>query len=155
MKITLSSLAALGLLIFLAPLASAAPATSLIGGPAAGGIAEFTGGEAQAPALERGWIAKRGDNLCGLRDPKQLSHPAKLNYKRCLAATPEMKKMESEGIRPSSPAGIQLKTAAATRVSNAANTVRKAGGFCSVWKAIKHSDGRDVTDITARIVGQF
>ena len=100
-------------------------------------------------------MAKKGDNICGLRDLNQLSNPAKLNYKRCLAATPEMKKMKSEGIKPSSPEGIQLANAAATRVNTAANTIRQAGGFCSVWKTIKHNDGRNVSDITARVVSQY
>jgi len=154
MKITISSLAAVGLLVSLAPVASSAPLAPVA--PTING-AELvsTGSGLDALAFQAGWVVKRGDNLCGLRDPKQLSNPAKVNYKRCLAATPEMKKMESEGIRPGSPEGIQLKNAAATRVSTAANTVRKAGGFCSVWKAIKHNDGRDVSDITARIVGQY
>ena len=71
-----------------------------------------TDAPAATAAVERGWVAKKGDNICGLRDLNQLSNPAKLNYKRCLAATPEMKKMKSEGIKPSSPEGIQLANAA-------------------------------------------
>jgi hypothetical protein len=105
--------------------------------------------------LEAQWICKRADNVCGLRDGKQLSNPAKLNYKRCLQATPEYKKMEDEGVRSDSPEGIRLKAAAANRVRQAANTVRQAGGYCSVWKAISHKDGRRIDDLTSRVIAQY
>lgn len=144
MKHTLTCVAAVGLLV---SFASATPSSTVA--PVAQDLAA-----AVAP-VERGWVANKGDNLCGLRDLGQLSNPAKLNYKRCLDATPEMKKLKADGIKPSSPEGIQLTNAAATRVSTAANTIRKAGGFCSVWKTIKHNDGRNVSDITARVVSQY
>ena len=108
-----------------------------------------------APGLEAGWICKRADNVCGLRDGKQLSKPGKINYKRCLKATPEYKKMEDDGIRPESPEGIRLRTAASNRVRKAANTVRKAGGYCSVWKSISHKDGRSIDDLTSRVTAQY
>ncbi len=107
------------------------------------------------PAVESKWIAKRTDNIVGLKDANQLSNPAVINVKRCLAATPEMKKMKKDGIRADSPEGIRLKNAAANRVRNAADTVRTAGGYCSVWKAIKHQDGRRIPDLTTRVVGQY
>lgn len=101
------------------------------------------------------WIVDASDSICGLRDPEQLSKPAVVNFERCLAGTPELKRMKKEGIRPNTPEGIQLRTEAVDRVTNAANTVRKAGGFCSVWKAIEHRDGRKVPDLTARVLGQY
>ena len=142
-----TSLACRALVGLLASAASSAP--TVAPGP--------DGARAQQPALvvERGWVAALDNNLCGLRDLNQLSNPAKLNYKRCLDATPEMKRVRKEGIKLTSPEGIQLKNAAATRVSTAASTIRKAGGFCSVWKAIKHNDGRKVSDITARVISQY
>ena len=143
MKNTLTRLAAFGLLVSIAaatPVVASSPALEA---------------SSAAALVERGWVAKKGDNLCGLRDLNQISTPAKLNYKRCLAATPEMKKMKADGIKASSPEGIQLANAAATRVNTAANTIRLAGGFCSVWKSIKHNDGRTVSDITARVVSQY
>jgi len=146
MKRILALVVSLG---FLVSAATPAPAA----GPSAPGVSP----ESPDPGavLERGWIVRAADNICGLRDANQLSNPAKLNYKRCLAATPELKKMKDEGIAPESPEGIQLTNAAATRVGTAANTVRKAGGFCSVWKEISHADGRSISDITARVISQY
>lgn len=106
-------------------------------------------------AFEVEWIVKRSDNVCGLRNGKQLSNPAVINYGRCLAATPEYKKMKDDGIKPESPEGIRLRSAASNRVRKAANTVRKAGGYCSVWKAVSHKDGRRIADLTTRVVGQY
>jgi hypothetical protein len=101
------------------------------------------------------WIVDASDSICGLRDPEQLSKPAVVNFERCLAGTPELKRMKKEGIRPNTPEGIQLRTEAVDRVTNAANTVRKAGGFCSVWKSIEHRDGRTIPDLTSRVLGQY
>lgn len=101
------------------------------------------------------WRAQPQDNICGLRDLAQLSTPAKIDFERCLQATPEIKRMKKEGIRPQSPEGIQLRTEAVDRVTRAANLVREAGGYCSVWKAIEHQDGRRIPDLTSRVVGQY
>ena len=101
------------------------------------------------------WEASTTDNICGLRDLEQLSKPAQINYERCLKATPEMKRIKKEGIRPQSPEGIQLKSEAVDRVAKAANLVREAGGFCSVWKAITHKEGKRVPDLTSRVIGQY
>ena len=149
MKRSLTILAALGLLLSAAPAATPEPV------PAAAVTLAAASASGSSVSLERGWVATKTNNLCGLRDLGQLSNPAKLNYKRCLDATPEMKKIKADGIKLESPEGIQLSNAAATRVSTAANTLRKAGGFCSVWKAIKHTDGRTVSDITARVISQY
>jgi hypothetical protein len=106
-------------------------------------------------AAESSWIVKRTDNIVGLKDANQLSNPAVINFKRCLAATPEMKKMKKDGIGPDSPEGIRLRSTGVNRVTRAANTVRKAGGYCSVWKKVKHKDGRRIPDLTTRVVGQY
>jgi hypothetical protein len=95
-----------------------------------------------------GWIVDRADNICGLDDPKMLSKPAKVDYDALLRATPEMKKIKDDKIDPNSPQGIQLRQAAATRVQTAAEKVRAADGHCSVWKTIRHQDGRAIPDIT-------
>ena len=101
------------------------------------------------------WEASASDNICGLHDLDQLSKPAVLNFERCLGATPEMKRLKKEGIRPQSPEGIQLRSGAVDRVTKAANLVREAGGFCSVWKSITHKDGKRVPDLTSRVIGQY
>ncbi len=98
------------------------------------------------------WIAARGDSICGLDDPRLLSHPARVDYTRVLDSTPEMKKMQHDGIDPASPAGIQLKTQAVDRVRTAAEKARLAGGYCSVWKRISHRDGREVPDLTVQVI---
>jgi hypothetical protein len=102
-----------------------------------------------------GWIVDRADNICGLDDAKMLSKPAKVDYDVVLKATPEMKKIKDDKIDPNSPQGIQLRQAAVTRVQVAAEKVRTTDGHCSVWKTIKHSDGRAVTDITESVKAQL
>ena len=102
-----------------------------------------------------GWIVDRSDNICGLDDPKMLSKPAKVDYDSLLRATPEMKKIKDDKIDPNSPQGIQLRQAAASRVQKAADKVRAADGYCSVWKAIKHQDGRAIPDVTDAVKAQL
>jgi hypothetical protein len=94
------------------------------------------------------WIVNASDNVCGLRDTRMLSNPAKIDYDALLAATPEMQKIKRDGIDPSSAEGIQLKQQAIDRVTKACESVRVAQGHCSVWKSISHKDGRAITDIT-------
>jgi hypothetical protein len=101
------------------------------------------------------WIVDRADNICGLDDPKMLSKPAKVDYDALLEATPEMKKIKDDKIDPSSPLGIQLRQTAVTHVQAAVEKARAAGGYCSVWKAIRHKDGRIVPDITEAAKAQL
>lgn len=114
-----------------------------------------------APALApeatsgTGWVVKSGDNLCGLSDPKKLSNPAKVRYDDLKAATPEIQKMKDKNIDPDSPEGIQLKQAAVDRIRNASDTVRGEQGHCSVWKKIRHKDGRTIPDITDLVKKKF
>jgi hypothetical protein len=102
-----------------------------------------------------GWIVDRADNICGLDDPKMLSKPARVDYDGLIKATAEMKKIKDDKIDPNSPQGIQLRQAAATRVQKAADKVRAADGYCSVWKTIRHQDGRSVPDITDAVKAQL
>lgn len=102
-----------------------------------------------------GWIVDRTDNICGLDDPKMLSKPAKIDYDAVLRATQEMKKIKDDKIDPNSPQGIQLRQAAASRVQKAADKVRVADGYCSVWKTIKHQDGRAIPDVTDAVKAQL
>jgi len=111
--------------------------------------------EARAGEVVVGWVVDRADNICGLDDAKMLSKPAKVDYDALLKATPEMKKIKDDKIDPNSPQGIQLRQAAATRVQVAAEKVRTADSYCSVWKTIKHTDGRAVADITDAVKAQL
>ena len=111
--------------------------------------------EALAGEVVVGWVVDRADNICGLDDAKMLSKPAKVDYDALLKATPEMKKIKDDKIDPNSPQGIQLRQAAATRVQTAAEKVRAAESHCSVWKTIRHTDGRAVADITELVKAQL
>jgi len=102
-----------------------------------------------------GWVVRAEDNIVGLSDPKTLSNPAAVDYDALMKATPEMKRMKKDRIDPNSPEGIQLKAAAQTRVQNACQAVMDTEGHCSVWKAISHTDGRSVTDITSTVKRQL
>ena len=105
--------------------------------------------------IAAGWIVDRADNICGLDDAKMLSKPAKVDYDALLRATPEIKKIKDDKIDPNTPQGIQLRQAAATRVQKAAEKVRASEGYCSVWKTIRHTDGRAVPDITDGVKAQL
>lgn len=119
-------------------------------------LSEVVGAEAASAALPgRDWSAKAEDNICGLRDLAQVSSPVVIDFQACLDATPEMKKIKAEKIDPKSPDGIRLTTEATNRVTQACEAVQKANGYCSVWKAIKHKDGRAVTDVTSQVTAQF
>ena len=113
--------------------------------------------EPRCAELEAGakWIVDRADNICGLDDAKMLSKPAKVDYDALLKATSEMKKIRDDKIDPSSPEGIRLRQAAVDRVRGAADKVRVAEGYCSVWKQIRHQDGRAIPDITDLVKAQL
>jgi hypothetical protein len=127
------------------------------GGSECGGGAIAVGSAVDTAAawLGRDWSAKAEDNICGLRDLAQVSSPVVIDFQACLDATPEMKKIKAEKIDPKSPDGIRLTTEATNRVTQACESVQKANGYCSVWKAIKHKDGRAVTDISSQVTSQF
>lgn len=119
------------------------------------GVTGAAGASVSTGEVVVGWIVDRADNICGLDDAKMLSKPAKVDYDALLKATSEMKKMKDDKIDPNSPQGIQLRQAAATRVQTAAEKVRSTNGYCSVWKSIRHQDGRAVADITGAVKVQL
>lgn len=105
--------------------------------------------------LEATWIADRTENICGLDDPKMLSNPAKVDYDTLLKATAEWKKIKDEKIDPNSAEGIQLRQKASERVRDACEKSRSSKGYCSVWKTIRHADGRSIPDITDAVKEQL
>lgn len=94
------------------------------------------------------WIVDPADNICGLTDPRTLHRPAVVRYEHLVGATPEGEEIERERIDPCSPRGILLRQAAADRIRRASEIVRVHFAYCSVWKAIRHSDRRAVDDLT-------
>lgn len=124
--------------------------------PCLAGAARGQGGALSAdPTVVAGWIVDRSDNICGLDDAKMLSKPAKVDYDALLKATPQYKKIKDNKIDPNSPEGIQLRQEAANKVRDACDKIRQQEGYCSVWKTIKHSDGRAVADITDLVKAQL
>jgi hypothetical protein len=105
--------------------------------------------------LAAGWITRPEDNLVGLREPANLSNPAKVDFAALMDATEEMQQMRRDRIDPASPQGIQLKTRARTRIAGACERVMQSRGHCSVWKAVSHTDGRAVADVTEQVRGQL
>jgi hypothetical protein len=107
-----------------------------------------------APDDGRGtdFVVARADNICGLDNPRQLTRPAKVAYDKLLKATPEMKLLKRERIKPDSPRGINLRTEAENRIRKACEKVRSAKSYCSVWKKITRRDGKKLTDITKQVL---
>lgn len=105
--------------------------------------------------VQQTWICDRSDNICGLDDPRMLSKPAKVDYDALLKATAEMKKIVNDKIDPNSSEGINLRQRAVDRVRDKAEAVRTAQGYCSVWKTIRHQDGRTIPDITDLVKAQL
>jgi len=101
-----------------------------------------------AVCAEGHWIGKSADNICGLRDARTVSNPGKVDFGKLMNATPEIKKIEKDGIDRSSPEGIQLMQKAVDRVTKACKAVMAEKGHCSVWKKIEHSEGRTASDLT-------
>ena len=99
-----------------------------------------------------GWNANAADHITGISVPSQLSNPAKVDFRKLLNATPEMKRIKREGIDRNSAQGQSLVAAGKRRIRDAANTVKTQQGHCSVWKAVSHTDGRQVADITEEVL---
>jgi len=138
-----------------AALATACLSTAVVPAAAMRGIAGIGVARASGAEPSTGWIVDRSDNVCGLDDPKMLSKPAKIDYDALLKATPEIKKIKDDKIDPNSPEGIQLRQAAASRVQKAAEKVRSTNGYCSIWKTIRHQDGRAIPDVTDAVKAQL
>jgi hypothetical protein len=126
-----------------------------LGSSAAAASEAFPSPDEARVVVDGQWIAKAADNICGLRDPRTLSSPAKVDFKKLLDATPEMKKLSRDGIDKNSPEGIQLTQKAIDRLTQASKTVMSEKGHCSVWKEIKNSDERSVPDITNAVLQKF
>ena len=98
--------------------------------------------------VEAKWIAEEDDNICGIRDLKKISNPAKVDYDGLWDATPQIKKMKEKKIDPESTEGKALRSQAKTLITKTCELVRSAKGHCGIWKAIKNSDGRTIPDVT-------
>lgn len=109
--------------------------------PAAGAAATLV------PAEDK-WVADEDDNICGIKDLKKISNPAKVDYDALWDATPQIKKMKEKKIDPESTEGKALRSEAKTLVTKSCELVRSAKGYCGVWKTIKNEDGRTVPDLT-------
>ena len=101
------------------------------------------------------WVCREEDNICGLRDKRTLSSPAKVDWDTLLGETPEMEEMDRKGIDPNSARGIELRQKAVERLTAACEAARDAAGHCSVWKSIRHKDGRDIADLTEDVRGRL
>ncbi|MBL8862049.1 MAG: hypothetical protein JNK02_08560 [Planctomycetes bacterium] len=125
-----------------------------LGGSSFGGASQ-TATTSVAPGLTAtsatGWICDRADSICGLDDAKMLSSPAKVDYDALYKATAEYKKIRDEKIDPNSSEGIQLRQRAVDRIRDKTDSIRSQKGYCSVWKSIRHQDGRAVPDITDQV----
>lgn len=117
-----------------------------------GGVARSetrpAGATAMSARAEDKWVADEDDNICGIKDLKKISNPAKVDYDALWDATPQIKKMKEKKIDPESTEGKALRSEAKTLVTKTCELVRSSGGYCGVWKTIKNEDGRTVPDIT-------
>ena len=134
-----------GLFIALPAFGTASGESGVLHDPA--GRVDASGSEMVAS----GWIASKVDNICGLTDSKTLSNPGVVEYTLLLEATPEIRRMRSEGIKPDSPKGKKLRQEAAQRITRASETSRSRTGRCSVWKRIRHTDGRKARNVTGLV----
>jgi len=97
------------------------------------------------------WIAADDDNICGIKDLKKVSNPAKVDYDDLWEATPQIKKMKEKKIDPESTEGKALRSQAKTLITKTCELVRTAKGHCGIWKAIRNEDGRTVPDLTGDV----
>jgi hypothetical protein len=97
---------------------------------------------------EAKWVADEDDNICGIKDLKKVSNPAKVDYDDLWDATPQIKKMKEKKIDPESTEGKALRNQAKTLITKTCELVRSAKGHCGVWKTIKNADGRTVPNVT-------
>ena len=129
---------------------------ALLSAPAvvqAGDSGQAATSEAAPSALPgtRDWLVKAENNICGLSDASQLSNPVVVDFAVLLDATPEYKKMKDQKISLSSPEGIKLNNEAVNRIAVQCESIRASNGYCSVWKEVKHRDGRAVTNVTDKV----
>lgn len=132
--------------------AEGAAATAVRGVPLTPGVEVAQAAEASPSP---GWIADEADNVCGVRSTRHITNPATLRYSELLDATPEVQRMRREGITRESAQGQVLYAAAVDRVSKAAQRVMQARSHCSVWKQVRHQDGRAVPDISSEVKAEL
>lgn len=118
------------------------------------GLGEGPGGAdglSQSLPTAGSWQARATDNVVGLADLKKLSNPARIDYDHVLDATPEMQEIRRERIDPDSPKGRSLRQQGSDRVTKASQAAMIDLGHCSVWKAISHSEGRQVPNVSQAV----
>ena len=98
------------------------------------------------------WRTNPKDNICGLTSTRQLTQPARIDYRTAIASTPEMKDLKRRGISLDSAEGQILRERAADRVRKIGSKLMKRKGHCSLWKEISHSNNRVIPDMTSELV---
>ena len=101
------------------------------------------------------WSTISKDNICGLTSPRQLTQPARIDYRAALEATAEMKDLKKRGISLDSAEGQILREKAADRVRQIGSKLMRKRGHCSLWKEISHRDGRQVPDLTSALIASL
>ncbi len=101
------------------------------------------------------WSAISKNNICGLTNPRQLTQPARIDYRAALEATAEMKDLKRRGISLNSAEGQILREKAADRVRRVGSKLIRKRGHCSLWKEISHCDGRQVPDLTSALIASI
>lgn len=93
----------------------------------------------------------KDDAICGLSEARQLTSPAKVDFKALMAATAEMKELRRKKIDPNSARGIELTCKARELVRDACSLVRTENSHCSIWKKISRRDKQAVPDVTSAV----
>ena len=107
------------------------------------------------PGTLAGWKGDKADNICGIDDLKKVSNPAQVDYPDLMAATPQMKKIEKDGIDPDSAQGKLLRQEAVRLITKTCETIRRRKGYCGVWKEVAHKDKRSVPDVTSDVKAEM
>jgi hypothetical protein len=106
-------------------------------------------------ATASSWSTISKNNVCGLTNPRQLTQPARIDYRTVLEATAEMKDLKQRGISLDSAEGQILRERAADRVRQIGSKLMRKRGHCSLWKEISHRDGRQIPDLTSALIASI
>lgn len=93
----------------------------------------------------------KDDAICGLSEARQLTNPAKVDFKALMDVTAEMKELKRKKIDPNSARGIELTCKARELVRDACTLVRTEKAHCSIWKKISRRDRTKVPDVTSDV----